>query len=78
MACAAAAGRLSQRPARLPRPAPPRADSRFTLPLPLPEPPPAGEDIEERAALERRFQELCEREAAVMAEMAALREVAVV
>ena len=38
----------------------------------------AGEDIEERGALERRFRELCEREAALMAEMAALRDAAAV
>lgn len=36
----------------------------------------AGEDIEKRAALEKRFVELCDQEAALMAEMVALREVA--
>jgi hypothetical protein len=35
----------------------------------------AGEDIEERSALERRFHELCEREMVLMAEIATLREV---
>ena len=45
-----------------------------------PSPPPtlvlaaAGEDIEKRAALEKRFQELCDREAALMAEIATLRK----
>ena len=34
----------------------------------------AGEDIEKRAALEKRFQELCDREAALMAEIATLRK----
>jgi hypothetical protein len=38
----------------------------------------AGEDIEERGALERRFRELCEREAALMEEMAALCDAAAV
>ncbi len=36
--------------------------------------PAAGEDIEKRAALEKRFQELCDREAALMAEIATLRK----
>lgn len=37
-------------------------------------PAPAGEDIEKRAELERKFRELCDREAQLMAEIAALRQ----
>jgi hypothetical protein len=34
-------------------------------------PAPAGEDIEKRTALERQFQELCDREEVLMRELAA-------
>lgn len=49
-------------------PAPHPAPAPHTLPSP------AGEDIEKRTALEKRFQELCDREAALMAEIATLRK----
>lgn len=48
-----------------------RPQTVFCSPLPLA---PAGEDIEKRTALEKRFQELCDREAALMAEIATLRK----